>query len=316
MHPVPQQRVKTAARAVVIAFVLCGTVGLAALSESGCRDEVQPVGPRRSQRNEACQITADCAEGLSCAPLPGGALSVCVTGAFRVRPTSKECVLLECVVANDCCDPSLTVFCLQQQQACAVDAGDASQQSCITFQKQCGCATGQTVCEEGKCRSNCRGDEDCVSTGAGQVCIAGRCARCATNTQCPGGQQCNNGKCESFCGHDGQCAGFDRCVEGRCLASGCQTDRECIASTRNVDARCGTDGKCIIPCETDLECGDPASYSFFSCIQKQCTYVGCESDKDCRLFYTGPSDASVLPPGDQVVCRERSTLGDVTKPAQ
>jgi hypothetical protein len=199
---------------------------------------------------------------------------------------------------------------------CAVDAGAASQQACLDYQSQCGCATGQTVCEEGKCVSHCTSDGDCIRTGTGQVCIAGKCAQCVINTHCQPGQQCNSGTCEAVCGHDGQCGGFDRCVAGRCLPSGCQSDRECLASTRNVDAICGTDGKCIVPCASDLECGDPTSYSFFSCIEKQCTYVGCESDKDCRLFYSGPSDASVLPTGTQVVCREKTSLGDITKPAQ
>ena len=71
-----------------------------------------------------------------------------------------------------------------------------------------------------------------------------------------------------------------------------------------------------MPCETDLECGSPTNFSFFACIDKQCTYVGCESDKDCRLFFTGPSDAGTLPAHQTAVCQDNGVLGSVVKPAQ
>lgn len=241
---------------------------------------------------------------------------MCVTGSFSVRPTARECVVLECTVASDCCDPSLASFCERARIECETDSGTSPQQSCRNYQSACGCATGKTACVAGKCLSRCAKDVDCTSTGLGRVCTAGRCQQCVVKEDCGDGLECVNGECTAPCSHDGQCAGFDRCVQGRCLPSGCQTDRECVAATRNVDARCTIDGKCNIPCESDLECGDPTSYTFFSCIDKLCTYVGCDSDKDCRLFYTGASDASVLPQGQQVVCRDKTTVGDITKPAQ
>ena len=130
------------------------------------------------------------------------------------------------------------------------------------------------------------------------------------------GLECLSGTCQAPCQTDGDCAGFNRCLAGKCIESGCQTDRECVAATRNVEATCGTDGKCIVPCQTDLECGNPKSYSFFSCIQNQCLYTGCQSDKDCRLLLTGASDAGTLPAKQHVVCRDKVAPGNVTRPAQ
>jgi hypothetical protein len=218
--------------------------------------------------------------------MPGGSGGLCVTGNFRVAKTAKECALVECASAGDCCNAGLNPL---------------------------ACQMGTVACDLGKCVSRCNSDLDCSFATGGSRCSGGKCAQCAGDPDCAPGNQCVTGKCQAPCTNDGACSGFDRCLAGRCIASGCQADRECIAATRNVDAICGTDGKCIIPCETDLECGSPTSYSFFSCIDKRCTYVGCESDKDCRLFFTGPSDASTLLPGQTAVCRDTG-VGDVVKP--
>jgi len=85
------------------------------------------------------------------------------------------------------------------------------------------------------------------------------------------------------------------------VESGCQTDRECIAATRNVEATCGKDGKCVVACQTDLECGNPKDYSFYSCISGQCTYVGCASDKECELYMGSSGTGSQ----GRVVCRDK-----------
>ena len=89
MHPraIGHHQARRHVRAAVVVLALSGAIALVAFAQSGCDDVPAPAGPRRSQKHESCQITNDCAEGLSCAPLPGGAISVCVTGDFRVRPT-------------------------------------------------------------------------------------------------------------------------------------------------------------------------------------------------------------------------------------
>jgi hypothetical protein len=286
--------------AMACAFVV--GIGLAA---SGCSKDA-PAPDNRSRRGEACRATSDCVDGLACEPIPaadGGAAGgggICVTGQFNISVTSKECELVECSAASDCCDPQLAVGCNELQQLCAMSGNKTSQQ-CVQFAMQCGCQTGTIECLGNKCVSHCNADQDCQFLGTGQHCFAGNCVVCAMDSECPSGQACANGKCEPSCASDGDCPGFDRCVGGRCLQSGCQSDRECVAATRNVDSRCGTDGKCIIPCETDLECGSPTDYAFFSCIDKQCTYVGCDTDKDCALLLI--TDASSA--AQHAVCKDK-----------
>jgi hypothetical protein len=300
--------------AVVLALVLAGATILAA--QSGCSSNGE-AALRTSRRGEVCQVANDCGDGLSCAPIPGGGGGgICVTGNFKVTKTAKECAFVECVSAIDCCDDSLAAGCAQLRMLCDAekDAGTTPATFCNQYNAQCGCQTGAVTCEVGKCVTRCSLDAQCNTGGPERRCAGGKCVQCAIDNDCSGGRRCVSGQCQVPCTNDGSCSGFDRCLEGRCVASGCQTDRECIAATRNVDARCGTDGKCIVPCETDLECGSPTSYSFFSCIDKQCTYVGCESDKDCRLFLTGPTDATTLPVKQVAVCRDKGSIGDVVKP--
>ncbi len=281
---------------------------VAALLSACTKDD--PLLVRNSRKGEACRVTADCDDGLACAPISGGAGGLCVTGAFHVRPTAKDCAVVECAAVGDCCDPSLAGPCAQLRERCIDrDAGEMSS-VCLQYREQCGCVNGTTDCERGACVSRCAVDKDCSLAGAGRRCSGGKCVECTIDSDC-GGELCVNGKCQPACTNDGDCAGFDRCLDGRCIPSGCQVDRECVALTRNVDARCATDGKCLVPCETDLECGSPTNYSFFSCIDHECTYVGCESDKDCSLFLAGSSGA--LPSKQHAVCRDRGAIGDVTK---
>lgn len=298
--------------AIVGTLATLGTVALAA--QSGCGDD-EAATTRASRRGEACQVRSDCEEGLYCAPMPSGSGGgLCVTGDFRIAKTTKECALVECAIGADCCDGANNALCAQLRSQCMNDAGPDPAGACASYAVQCGCASGRVDCEQGRCVSHCDVDRDC--TGAGRRCAGGKCVQCALDGDCQAGLQCVTGQCRPPCSSDGNCSGFDRCVQSRCVPSGCQTDRECVAATRNVDARCGTNGKCIVPCETDLECGSPTSYSFFSCIDRQCTYVGCETDKDCLLLYIGPSDAASLGPKQTAVCRESGLVGDVVKPAQ
>ena len=295
------------------AALVCLLAAAAVAVVSACRSD-EAAALRTSRRGEACRVSADCAEGLACAPIPGGAGGQCVTGDFHVRPTSKDCTVVECSSASDCCDVTVAADCAALRSLCALQRPTSD--ACMRYHTQCACETGAVDCELGSCVFRCSSDKECTSAGAGRHCTGGKCVRCAIDTDCADGKQCINGACQPGCTNDGDCSGFDRCVEARCVVSGCQVDRECVAATRNVDARCGTDGKCIVPCETDLECGNPTSYTFFSCIEKECTYVGCESDKDCRIFLFGTSDASTLGPKQHAVCKDRGLIGDVTKPAR
>jgi hypothetical protein len=260
----------------------------------------------QSRKGEACQVTADCLSGLACQPSSFGAGGVCVVAVFNVSPTAKECVLSQCTVAADCCPPPSSL-CSQLLKECGDGGPDF--EPCIEYDQLCKCNISKRDCQNNRCITFCGSDAECGSTANAHKCAGGACVECANDTDCANGSPCIDGSCRPPCTGDGDCPGFERCIEQKCIEAGCQTDRECISATRNVEATCGTDGKCILPCQTDLECGNPKDYSFFSCINAQCIYTGCQTDKDCRLLLTGPSDASVLPPNEHVLCRDKTTAG-------
>lgn len=294
-------------RVLALGLAVLGGVAVVAV---GCNSSKDDEERRVSRKGEACQVTNDCADGLACGPVPGGAGGVCVTAVFQIAPTAKECVISQCKEPTDCC-PVPPATCNALSTSCEAGVNTA----CTQYDQLCRCDGNKYECEQNRCRTRCLEDLDCRNSGAGNKCAGGKCAQCVENADCSPGTDCVNGTCIAPCQSDGDCPGFNRCSSGKCVEGGCKEDRECVASTRNVEATCGTDGKCIVPCQTDLECGNPQSYSFFSCINRQCTYVGCQSDKDCRLFLTGPSDAGTLPPKTHVECRDRTTPGAVTRPA-
>jgi hypothetical protein len=277
---------------------------------------------RRSGKGEACQVTNDCADGLVCQPVPGGVGGLCVLGSFGVAPTAKECVVSECSTAAECCPPPPS-NCDELRAACealdgSADAAPDAGAVCRSYDALCVCDVKTKACTNERCLDLCGDDSDCARSGATPTskCAAGVCVQCAVDADCASaGLACVNGTCQPPCLSDGDCPGFQRCVQTRCVASGCQSDRECVASTRNVSATCGTDGRCVVPCASDLECGSALSYTFFSCIDQRCTYTGCQSDKDCRLLLTGPTDAGALPPREHVYCRETPAAGQTTAPA-
>jgi len=320
--------------AIASGLVILG--GVFIVITTSCGDDAQETveAARLARKGEACQSTADCAPGLACLPASVGG-GQCVLGAFTVAQTAKECALIECTVGADCCGPppsncqSLLESCAQLQDAGA----QPPIQACINYQNQCVCDGSKRDCEQGKCVVKCANDTECGS-GVNRLCAGGKCVQCGKDSDCgsSGQFQCVNGSCKGPCEGDGDCPGFERCLAGKCTPGACQTNRECIAATRNVEATCGTDGKCIVPCTTDLECGNPKNFRFFSCVNNQCLYLGCESDKDCRLLLEGAIGSSSGTSGTSgtsgssggssgsskthIVCREKQPGTTSTLPAQ
>lgn len=320
------------------------TLGTLLVLLTNCGDDESKTEPiRGARKGEACQTTNDCAPGLACVPGSSG-VGVCVLGVFSVTQTAKECAITECTQAADCCGPppsnctSLLQQCESQQQ---LDAGPGTTPSCTLYDAQCKCDATRRDCENNKCVTKCTSNTECTSSGAGRICAGGKCVQCGSDTDCGSGSlKCVSGKCQPPCEGDGDCPGFQRCLGGQCQEGACQTNRECVAATRNVESTCGTDGKCIVPCTTDLECGNPRNFRFFSCVAGQCLYLGCESDKDCRLMLepsigsstssTSSSTSSTsstssssssgssgsFTPTQHIVCRDKQTPGTTTIPAQ
>lgn len=233
----------------------------------GCKSS--DPSTRLAAKGEACRTTADCGGSLSCVPSAGaGGGGICVTGEFHVATTAKECVLVQCAVPADCCPKGATT-----------------------------CDATRYTCTNGTCGTvQCTSDSQCF----GGKCAGGVCQECTTNANCLAGETCQSGRCQPPCSTDSECPSFNRCVNNACVDSGCQSDRECVAATRNVEATC-KEGKCSVPCQTDLECGNPKDYSFYSCISGQCTYVGCVNDKECELYLNKTGGTG----GGRATCRDK-----------
>jgi len=268
-----------------VSVFLFAAAGISAAAGCSKSDSV-----RHSARGEECNTTADCNDGLSCVPRANAGGGVCVDGTFKVSPTAKECAIIQCQNAVDCC-PTPPPSCPSYQQQCQ----QGNQTACQEYQTLCMCTGSKYSCDNGTCRSHCSTNTDC---GIGQ-CVSGQCVQCTDDSQCTGGFVCANNVCAPPCTSDTQCSALSRCTDGKCVASGCETDRECIAFTRNVTAVCKSN-ECVVPCQTDLECGNPQDYKFYSCIKNQCIYVGCQSDKECQLYLGGTTHGN-----QQVVCRDK-----------
>ena len=287
----------------IVASLLFSVSVFASLA-AGCKSTSSSVDVRKSSKGEVCQTTNDCADGLDCVPRanqPGG---LCVKGEFNVAPTAKECAVIDCAAPVDCCPATPAgIDCTNLNTQCQQFGPTSSY--CSEYKTYCACDGSRYTCTAGACSSVCQTATDCG--GGSFQCTGGKCVQCSTDSQCTGGNVCSAaGACVPPCKSDTDCSSFNRCTTGHCTATGgCQSDRECIASTKNVTATCGKDGTCVVPCQTDLECGNPEEYRFFSCISNQCIYVGCATDKECQLYLGASTGGGTK--HQQIVCRDKKT---------
>lgn len=291
-----------------------------------CVDAALTTPRAPGRRGESCRVSAECATGLSCMN------DVCGASEFAVSPTANECKVVECKAAKDCC-PAQPSFCVDLKTSCdqelaapppapacamlkaQCDSGSTptacsdyfiSCPSCSQFDTSCACDLDARRCDAGACRIV----EPCVDgTCFSGVCdtASNECVTCLKDDDCgdPAQFACSQRRCEPRCTDDTDCPDFNRCSSGACVESGCKTDRECKASTRNALATCGTDGVCVEPCQSDPECGTSDAWNFRACLEGRCTYVGCETDKECQL-YLAQGDTPPLPVGQRdIICVPR-----------
>jgi hypothetical protein len=240
------------------------------LLASGCSKSTQSIKPvEQGQRGESCQARNDCQSGLACIK------NTCVQNDFPTAVSPKECDLIQCSTAADCCaDFTMSSFCTSDKANCA--AGDTF--SCDEYTANCTC---NQDCVSNKCvtSTTCQTSSDCFS--ASSTCVNNKCVECAVDTDCQNtGDTCVSGKCTAGCKTSDECPLLQTCVSGACKATGCSSDRECYGYTKNPLAKC-VDTKCIVPCENDGECDQ-----FEACQSGACVFIGCETDDECRYLET------------------------------
>jgi hypothetical protein len=243
-----------------------------ALFVVGCSDEaekIEMVPQAQGERGESCRARNDCADGLACIR------NTCVKNDFPISAVGGSCAIIECTSDAECCPDELSPMCQNAKEDCA--GGD--QWACDTFEDMCVC---DQVCRDNQCRFDlsCVDDNDCSSFG--QTCEGGSCVECTDNSQCGGDELCVEGICTEGCSVDANCPLFHVCQDSKCVESGCTTDRECVLFTNNGNATC-QDGQCLVACQNDAECGGGFGNSFEVCQDGRCVFVGCETDKECRI---------------------------------
>lgn len=172
--------------------------------------------------------------------------------------------------------------------------------ACATYHLLCEC--NRDCDEDGRCFDTplqCSGDAECVSFAA-PFCVDGACRECAAATDCNGaGALCVAGTCKEPCATDEACPLFFSCQAGNCVETGCQTDKECAFFLGDDRATC-KDGACGVPCEADWQCSpEPGVLSLDVCIGGICTFVGCETDAECRAYLGLQNESSDI----QAVCK-------------
>src|SRR3954447_6584985 len=119
---------------------LLAVVLAAAVFEACGSDKSQTSVQGVSKRGESCQATADCESGFICLH------NVCSVGSYNLQPTGKQCFLVACHAAEDCCPPPSS-NCNVLQSEC--EAGFTFE--CQTYQQQCVCDASKFSCEAGQC---------------------------------------------------------------------------------------------------------------------------------------------------------------------
>ena len=180
-------------------------------------------------------------------------------------------------------EPAAEKFC---QYACAT-ASDCVQGSASAINDE-----DNYKCENRKCvYLGCLSDAECD-----EVYPHGRVYRCNKNgaygyPECT--PVCSNAEDCNLYGEGSTQYAYDldnnKCENGFCVYTGCNSDAECEVSTYSSDYKCieqDYSGKtlkiCIIPCKTAADCANSVyPEEYYECRNSQCIAKSCESDEWC-----------------------------------
>lgn len=260
------------------------TVAVATVFAPACSDDDEV---RLGRRGESCRAANDCSDGLNCIS------SRCVQNDFPIAQTAQVCVRVECSDDSDCFEAQRpSGDCDSLLETCRMDPLSFE---CFEYLRDCA-PNQECISERCIAFQPCFQDDDCPPS---ETCTNNRCAQppCTMDSECGFDRICVNGNCQFGCTERSDCLYLHDCVNRECVPTGCTTDRECIALTTDPLSQCVTRDAtpiCITPCNFDNECGGPLS----GCVEGVCTYLGCETDEECRIFLG-------ITPGDstQAICR-------------
>ena len=250
-----------------------------------------------------------------------------------------------CTANTDCADTCVDGFCSLTSLSCTSDANCISG-TCTT--RYCSCTNPQyapssAICTDPDCVNLCTlkcSEERCVQdtscttnanclAGTKHICSEGSCVQCVEDDDCntDTGEQCRNNVCKKPCTANEECPLFQGCVNGDCVETGCQSDRECVLAANMGSGTGGQSGvlvstsgndprlrKCLpsdddpkintckIPCENDGACGS----DFEICDKGYCRFIGCETDDECRgyLGIQNETETDAKPFISRAVCRQ------------
>jgi hypothetical protein len=318
---------------MVRALALLALVG--GFATTACsKDKTSKIEPEaRGQRGESCQARNDCASGLAC--LNG----TCTQDEFPISVDARHCDRIDCETDQDCCGDVPTEApgqCADYSLICEQYTLSACSTSYCETDTDCGggsCSLG-LYCSNTS--ADCVSDADCTDICSGGYCLYSGGA-CSVDTDCalgvcsgtpycdctnpaydPTAAICSDPACDTdvciyrcdedqrcsvdtSCESDGDCSSLSpRCVEGACVE--CADDADC---DEEDGERC-LSGSCEAPCVYNEECD-----LMEACDGGECVPRGCESDRECVLFYArfgdGAEDARLykcLPSDDDPSLKE------------
>jgi len=111
-------------------------------------------------------------------------------------------------------------------------------------------AAALTACPSPPKNGECKSSKDCeAQAGFGKICVQGRCAECAADTDCKAGFTCSGGTCQPKPAASLPDAGAAGASKAECVAAGdCGTGKDCQA------------GKCVTAA-VEAACADAAAFT-------------------------------------------------------